>query len=83
MCLFGKNYFCQLILLFSLFLLLFMSLTALFCTIHRSHCTVSINFCLYLRYFQQKILNFSKISDVGTSYLWGTIEAVWDGPTTQ
>ena len=83
MCLFGKNYFCQLILLFSLFLLLFMSLTTLFCTIHRSHCTVSINFYLYLRYFQQKFLNFSKISDVGTSYLWGTIEAVWDGPTTQ
>ena len=39
-CSFGKNYFCQLILLFSLFLLLFMSSTALFGTIHESHCTI-------------------------------------------
>ena len=30
LCMFGKNYFCQLILLFSLFLLLFMNHTALY-----------------------------------------------------
>ena len=35
-CMFGKNYFCQFILLFSLFLLLFMGPTALFGTIHGS-----------------------------------------------
>ena len=35
-CMFGKNYFCQFILLFSLFLLLFMGPTALFDTIHGS-----------------------------------------------
>ena len=35
-CMFGKNYFCQFILLFSLFLLLFMDPTALFGTIHGS-----------------------------------------------
>ena len=33
-CMFGKNYFCQFILLFSLFLLLFMGPTAFFGTIH-------------------------------------------------
>ena len=59
---FGKNYFCQLILLFSLFLLLFMSLTALFGTIHGSHCTILANFYLYLQYFQQKVFSFSKIN---------------------
>ena len=53
-CPFGKNYFCQLILLFSLFLLLFMGPTILFGTIHGFHCTVSVNFYLYLQYFQQK-----------------------------
>ena len=59
---FGKNYFCQLILPFSLFLLLFMDPTTLFGTIHRPHCTVSVNFYLYLQYFQQKVFNFSKIN---------------------
>jgi len=39
-CLFGKNYFCQFILLFSLFLLSFMGLTALFGIIHGLHCTI-------------------------------------------
>ena len=47
-CLFGTTYFCQLILLFSLFLLLFMSPTALFCTIHEPYCVISANFYLYL-----------------------------------
>ena len=50
--LFGKKYFCQLILLFSLFLLLFMGPIVLFGTIHRSHCIISANFYLYLQYFQ-------------------------------
>ena len=62
MCSFGKNNFCQLILLFSLFLLLFMSSAALFGIIHKSHCTVSTNFYLYLQYFQQKIISFNKIN---------------------
>ena len=57
---FGKNYFCQLILLFSLFLLLFMGPVALFDTIYGSHYTISTNFYLYLQYFQQKVFNFSK-----------------------
>jgi len=65
-CRFDKNYFCQLILLFSLFLLLFMGLTAFIGTIHRSHCTISINFYLYLQYFQQKFFNFSKINGFKT-----------------
>ena len=59
---FGMDYFFQLILLFSLFLLLFMSHIALFGTIHRSHYTISINFYLYLQYFQQKIFSSSKIN---------------------
>ena len=50
--LFDKDYFYQLILLFSLFLLLFMGLTALFGIIHGSHCTISANFYFYLQYFQ-------------------------------
>ena len=45
---FDNTYFCQLILLFSLFLQLFMGSIALFSTIHGSHCTISINFYLYL-----------------------------------
>jgi len=47
-CPFGTTYFCQLILLFSLFLLLFMSLTALFSIIHGPYCIISANFYLYL-----------------------------------
>ena len=50
--LFGKKYFCQLILLFNFFLLLFMGPIVLFGTIHRSHCIISANFYLYLQYFQ-------------------------------
>ena len=66
-CPFGKNYFWQLILLFNLFLLLFISPTAIFDTIYGSHCTISINFYFYLQYFQQKIFNFSKISESRTN----------------
>ena len=36
------------------FLLLFISPTALFGTIHEFHCTISVNFYLFLPYFQQK-----------------------------
>ena len=61
-CPFGKNYFCQLILLFDLFLLLFIDLTALFGIIHRFYCIILVNFYLYLQYFQQKNFNFNKIS---------------------
>ena len=62
MCVFGKNNFCQLILLYILFLVLFMGLTALFDTIHGPHCTISANFYIYLQYFRQKVFNFNKIS---------------------
>ena len=57
-----QDYFCQLILLFNLFLLLFIGPTALFGTIHRSHCTISANYYLYLQFFQQKIFSFNKIN---------------------
>ena len=66
-CPFGKYYFCQLILLFKLFLLLFMSLTAFFGTILEFHCSISVNFYLYLQYFQQKVFNFSKKSGSQTN----------------
>ena len=56
------DYFCQFILLFSLFLPLFMGPTVFFGTIHRSHYTISTNFYLYLQYFQQKVFNFNKIN---------------------
>ena len=59
MCLFGINYFCQLILSFNLFLLLFMDLTILFNTIHLSHYTILANFYFYLQYCQQKKFNFN------------------------
>ena len=61
-CAFEMDYFCQLILLFSLFLLLFMDLTTFFGIIHESHYTISANFYLYLQYFQRKVFSFSKIS---------------------
>ena len=61
-CAFGKNNFCEIILLFSLFLLLFMGFTTLFGIIYGYHCAISANFYLYLQYFQQKVFNFSKIS---------------------
>ena len=34
----------------------------LFGIIYRFHCTISVNFYLYLQYFQQKVFSFSKIS---------------------
>ena len=39
-----------------------MGLTVLFGTIHESYYIISANFYLYLKYFQQKIFNFNKIS---------------------
>ena len=51
-CVFGKNYFFQIILLFNLFLLLFMGPTVLFDTIYESHDTISTKFYFYLQYFQ-------------------------------
>ena len=65
-CPFGKNYFCQLILLFSLFLLLFIGLMTLFGTIHKSHYIISANFYFYLQYFHKKVFNFNKISEFQT-----------------
>ena len=61
-CPFGKDYFCQLILLFRLFLLLFMGLNALFGIIHGFHYIILANFYLYHKYFQQKVFSFSKNS---------------------
>ena len=71
-CSFGKNYFCQLILLLSLFFILFMSPTTSFGTIYRSHCTISANFYLYLQYFQQKTFSFNKISRFQTDSNYGS-----------
>jgi len=51
-CPFDMNYFCQLILLFSLFLVLFMGLIVPFSTIHGSYYTISVKIYLYLQYFQ-------------------------------
>ena len=59
---FGKNYFCQLILLFNLFLLLYIGLIVLFNSTYGSYCTISTNSYLYLSYFQQKNFSFNKIS---------------------
>ena len=39
-----------------------MSLIVLFGITYRFHCTISVNFYLYLQYFQQKVFSFSKIS---------------------
>ena len=36
--------------------------TALFGIIHRSYSIISVNFYIYLQYFQQKIFSFNKIS---------------------
>ena len=48
---FGKDYFCQIILQFGLFLLLFMGPTALYDTIHGFHYTISANIYFYLQIF--------------------------------
>ena len=44
----------------------------LFDTIHVFYCTILANFYFYLQYFQQKVLNFSKISGSQTdlAYVW-------------
>ena len=48
LCVFGIDYFCQLLLLFNLFLQLFMSFTVLFSTIYGSYYIISTNFYLSL-----------------------------------
>ena len=65
-CLFDQLIFCQLILLFSLFLLIFICSTAFFGTIYESHCTILTNIYLNIQYFQQKVFSFSKISESQT-----------------
>ena len=40
-----------------------MGLIAPFDTIHESYCIISVNFYLYLQYFQQKKFNFRKINE--------------------
>ena len=71
----------QFILLFSTFLLLFIGNTVLFDTIHRSHCIISINFYLYLLYFQQKVFSFSKISRSQTDPKSNKNEIFFTSPT--
>ena len=61
-CAFDSKFKRQLILLSSLFLLLFVNPIAYFATIHESYYTISVNFPLYVHYFQQKVFSFSKIS---------------------
>ena len=65
----SKNYFCQLILLFNLFLLLFIDFTALFGIIHESHYTISVNFYLYIQYFQQKKFQFQQNKQISNEPL--------------
>ena len=50
-----------------------MSLITLFDTIYKFHCTISVNFYLYLQYFQQKVFSFSKINNSQTNlkYVFG------------
>ena len=63
----AKIIFASLFLVFSLFLLLFMGPTVLSDIIHESRFTISINFYLYLQYFQQKYFSFSKINGSQTN----------------
>jgi len=71
---FGIKLKSHLILLFNLFLLLFTGLiapfgtTAPFGTIHESHYIILTNFYLYIKYFQQKVFSFSKISGFQTDH---------------
>ena len=67
-CVFDKNYFCQFILLFSLFLLLFMGSAALFDIIYGFHCTISTNIYLYLQYFQQQNFQFQQNKQIPNGY---------------
>ena len=62
-CLFDKIYFCQLILLFNLFLLLFMSFTVFFGTIYSPHCTFLYYSWVSLYYFSQ-LLHLSTVLSV-------------------
>ena len=43
-----------------------MGFIALFGTFYEFYCIISANFYLYLLYFQQKLFNFSKISESQT-----------------
>lgn len=64
----------QLILLFDLLLLLFISSTVFFGTIHESYCIISVNFNIYLQYFQQNVFSFSKVisSQTDTMFPFGS-----------
>ena len=73
-CLFGMINFVNLF-YYNLFLLLFISFTALFDTIHRSYCTILVNFYLYLKYSQQKVFSFNKISGFQTDIFLGNLIA--------
>ena len=53
-----------------------MSFIALFGTIHRSYYTISVNFYLYLQYFQKRVFNFSKISGSQTDHSVGLVGGV-------
>ena len=55
MCPFGKDYICQFILLFNLFLLLFMGLNALFGTIHEFIVLFQLIFTFIYSTFNKKI----------------------------
>ena len=74
---FGKNYLCQFILLFKLFLLLFIGLIVLFYSTYKSHRTISINSYPYLLYFRQKNVRFSKISRSQRNTK--CCESLWEG----
>ena len=65
---FGKLIFCQLILLFRLFLLLSMGLIALFGTIHEFYYIIQIIFCQLILLFRLFLLLFT-----GPTALFGTI----------
>ena len=73
-CLFGMINFVNLF-YYNLFLLLFISFTVLFDTIHRFYCTILVNFYLYLKYFQQKVFSFNKISGFQTDIFLGNLIA--------
>ena len=67
--LFGNIIFTSLFYYSVYFLLLFMGPNVLFVTIHKSHYTISVNFYLYLQYFQQKVFSFNKISGLETQWM--------------
>ena len=61
-CVFGKNYFCQLILLFSLFLLLFLAPLQLLVLFMGHSVLFQLTFTFIYDTFSKKNFNFSKIS---------------------